>query len=185
MQVALGRKGDYAVRVLLDLARHYGKGRRKAREIAEAMDVPQQYLPRVMTPFIRRGVVSTFTGRDGGYTLSLAPRDLTLLDVIETAEGPLDSGECTLRGGPCDWTGPCPLHETWLAARAELAAFLRGVTFEELAARDADIELGHVLPAAPSLHLRPTARGGIRARPSEEPGRIRAPRPAPPRGTRA
>lgn len=183
MQVALGRTGDYAVRVLLDLARHYGKGRRKAREIAEAMDVPHQYLARVMTPFVRKGVVATFAGRDGGYVLAVAPRDLTLLDVIETAEGPLESGECTLRGGPCDWTGPCPVHETWVAARDQLSAFLREVTIEELASRDADIELGCAPPAATPVHLRPTARRGVRAQPEMpafgsalRPSRRRAPR---------
>jgi DNA-binding IscR family transcriptional regulator len=40
MQIALGHKGDYAVRAVLDLAQHYGHGRRKAREIAKAMRIP-------------------------------------------------------------------------------------------------------------------------------------------------
>jgi len=49
MQASLGRKGDYSVRAVLDLARHHGD-RRKAREIAGEMDIPLRYL----TPSILR-----------------------------------------------------------------------------------------------------------------------------------
>lgn len=50
MQIALGRKGDYSVRAMIDLARHYGDGRRKARQIARTMDIPERYLPQLLAP---------------------------------------------------------------------------------------------------------------------------------------
>ncbi len=140
MQVSLGRKGDYAMRILLDLARHFGQDRRKAREIAATMDVPQQYLAQVLAPFVRQGMVRAVAGREGGYELAVEPASLTLLDVVEIAEGPIESGECTLRGGPCDWSGPCPLHETWVLARRQLSEVLASVTFAQLAANDAILE---------------------------------------------
>lgn len=141
MQVALGRKGDYAVRILLDLSRHFGQGRRKAREIAVTMDVPRQYLAQVLTPFVRAGTVRAVAGREGGYELTVDPSALTLLDVVQTVEGPIESAECTLRGGPCDWTGPCPVHETWVQARRQVAAVLASVTFDQLAANDRILEV--------------------------------------------
>lgn len=44
LKVRLGRKGDYAVRAMLDLAKHEQSGRRKTREIAEAMAIPMTYV---------------------------------------------------------------------------------------------------------------------------------------------
>ncbi len=169
MQVALGRRGDYAVRILVDLARHFGQGRRKAREIAATMDGPQQYLAQVLTPFVRQGTVSAVAGREGGYQLMVAPSMLTLLDVVETAEGPIETGECTLRGGPCDWSGPCPLHETWVLARRQLADVLASVTFEQLAANDALLEAAQ--PRGTTRKLPPSNRRGVRTSPGSRWGR--------------
>lgn len=49
----VGPEGDYAVRAALYLARHYGHGRRKTREIAADMDIPEKYLPQVLGELVR------------------------------------------------------------------------------------------------------------------------------------
>src|SRR3990172_10072995 len=67
MQIALGRKGDYAVRAVLELARHYGAGRRKAREIAAEMDIPHRYLQQILNTFVRSDLLTAAAGPDGGY----------------------------------------------------------------------------------------------------------------------
>jgi len=139
MKVALGRRGDYAVRAVLDMARHWGKGRRKAREIAQAMDVPERYVPEILGSLVRTGLVEATAGPNGGYELTRAPRDITLLEVVETAEGPLATGQCLLRGGPCDWENVCPLHEPWTRAQQALSDELQRTTYAELV--DADTRI--------------------------------------------
>ncbi len=47
MRFALGKKGDYSVRAVLDIARHHGPGLRKAREISEEMEIPRNYIPQI------------------------------------------------------------------------------------------------------------------------------------------
>ena len=161
MQIALDRRGDYSVRAVIDLARHHGAGRRKAREIARVMDVPVRYLPQLLSPLIRAGLVMATAGPEGGYALSRVPASVTLLEVIEAAEGPLESPRCVLMGGPCDWAETCPVHETWSRARTALAAELRSATFAELAAVDAAIERRVARVRSP-LHQEPVERRGIR-----------------------
>lgn len=140
MQVAMGRRGDYSVRAVLDLARHYEGGRRKARQIAVNKDIPRQYLPQILAPLVRAGLIDAFAGPDGGYRLSREPSKVNLLEVVEAAEGPVASGQCVLRGGPCDRHNQCPLHESWLAAQEALCAKLREVDFAELASADRILE---------------------------------------------
>lgn len=162
MQISLGRKGDYSVRAMVVLARAYGDGRRKAREIASVMDIPERYLPQVMAPLVRRGLVLATAGPDGGYELSLRPRDITLLEVIEAAEGPIAGDQCLLQGGPCDWSDVCPVHDTWARAHTVLARELRRTNFADLARADERIERGEVPRPAEPLHPRPVERRGIR-----------------------
>ncbi len=158
MQIALGRKGDYAVRAVLDLARHWGGGRRKARQIAEVMDIPERYLPQILALLVRHGLLVATAGPDGGYQLARPPKEITLLEVVEAAEGPIASDECLLRGGPCDWEHVCPLHNPWSRAQSVFAQQLRRTTFAELAAEDADIEAGRVPPPETPHHAKQVAR---------------------------
>ncbi len=160
MQISLDRRGDYAVRAVLDLARHYD-GRRKAREIAKVMDIPVRYLPQLLAPLVRGGLLVATAGPDGGYALARDPAAVTVLEVIEAAEGPLESPRCVLRGGPCDWEETCPLHDTWTRSRAALAAVLSSSTFASLAAEDAALER-RPARSRPSLHLEPVERRGVR-----------------------
>jgi len=171
VHVALGRKGDYAVRAMLDLARHHGRGRRKAREIASEMDIPVRYLPQILAILVRQRLLAAVAGREGGYALARAPQSISLLDVVEAAEGPIALDECVLRGGPCDWTNACPLHATWSRAQSALIDELRTTTFAELARIDAEIEKGdYELPAEAPPHPTPAPRGGVRSSGNAEPG---------------
>lgn len=142
MQIALGRRGDYSVRAMLVLARAFGDGRRKARQIAKTMDIPERYLPQIMAPLVRQHFVLATAGPDGGYELARSPDSITLLDVIEAAEGPLVREQCLLQGGPCDWEQVCPVHDVWASAHDALGHELRVTTFKQLAENDRLIEQG-------------------------------------------
>jgi Rrf2 family protein len=140
MQIALGRRGDYAVRAMLCLSRSYGQGRRKAREIALEMGIPERFLPQILAPFVREGLLVAVAGPDGGYELARPPAEVTLLEVVETAEGQTTSDHCTMRGGPCDWRNACAMHEPWKRAQSALAAELQRTNFADLAREDAALE---------------------------------------------
>ncbi len=166
MRIALGHKGDYSVRAVLDLARHYGQGRRKSREIASEMEIPRKYLPQVLANLIHHGLLVSAAGPKGGYSLARTPADISLLDVVEAAEGPVEVKQCALRGGPCDWDRVCPLHESWARGQALLSQHLAATSFAALAENDARIEGGTYDVPTDLPHRRPR-RG--RRRPSTRP----------------
>lgn len=163
MRVALGRKGDYAIRAVLDLARHHGDGRRKAREIASEMDIPARYLPQILAILVRAKLLIAVAGRKGGYALARDPQTISLLEVVEAAEGPVDREECVLRGGPCDWEQACPVHQAWSRAQKAFVDQLRATTFAELARIDESIQAGtYELPSDAPPHPTLPPRQGIR-----------------------
>ena len=161
MEISLERRGDYSVRAMIDLAGHYGEGRRKARQIATVMDIPARYLPQLLAPLVRRGLLVATAGPEGGYALAYDPASISVLDVIEAAEGPLESPRCVLRGGPCDWDETCPLHHTWGRARNALAGELVRTTLADLVAEDRAIQSRPARPRK-SLHAESVERLGVR-----------------------
>lgn len=163
MQVTLGRKGDYSVRAMLDVARHSERGRRKAREIATAMEIPRPYVAQILADLVRNGLLAAVAGPAGGYTLTRPASEITVLEVAEAAEGPTKLDTCVLRGGPCDWVDACPVHETWWRGQKALRQALAETSFADLVAIDAAIEDGtYVLPADAPAHKTKTARRGKR-----------------------
>ena len=163
MRLMLGRKGDYSVRAVLDLARHWEKGRRKSREIATAMDIPERYLGQILAKLVRDELLVGMAGPDGGYALGRTPAEVTLLDVVEASEGAIALEACVLTGGPCDWTRVCPVLETWSRAQRAFIDQLGATTFADLAAIDAAIEAGeYEVPPDVPLHMSPTTRKGQR-----------------------
>jgi Rrf2 family protein len=158
VQATLGRKGDYSVRAVLDIANH-DADRRKSREIAEEMDIPSRYLPQILANLVEHGILTAEAGPSGGYLLAKPPGEITLLDVVEAAEGPIRLDQCVLRGGPCDWDTSCPVHVPWNRAINALMEELAKTTFADLALHCAEIAAGtYVLPENTPPHAIVTPR---------------------------
>lgn len=160
MAIALGKHGDYAVRAMLDIARHWNGMPRKAREIAASMDIPPGFLRQVLADLVSQGLLSSTAGPKGGYRLNRPPEEITLLDIIEPREQYRSPNKCILRGGPCDWSDACPVHDAWSLAQLAFAESLDAASLAQLSRIDHDIEQGTHF--ADPGHLKPTRRRGIR-----------------------
>ena len=82
MRLELTKRGDYAVRAMIALARDDAGGLISARTIAEAMAIPPRFLPQVMADLVRAGLVEGVTGWSGGYRLSVAGADTCLMRIV-------------------------------------------------------------------------------------------------------
>lgn len=129
----LTRKGEYAVRAILYLARQPRGKMSLVGEIAEAAFVPKTFLAKILQDFTRVGLVISARGTGGGFTLSGAPDTITLRQVVEAIEGPILPNRCLLGAGTCDRDGVCRVHPVWKRVRDEIVTILDGVSIEDLA----------------------------------------------------
>lgn len=132
----LTRAGEYAIRCVLYLAMHSDRALIGRKEIAEAMDVPAQFLGKVAQQLARAGIISIRQGSQGGYELARQPEDITLLAVIESIDGEIFLNDCIHRPESCDRQTICSVHQVWDTARRQLRDTLGGVTLAELAATE-------------------------------------------------
>src|SRR3970282_2710400 len=103
MQLRLKRKGDYAVRCMISVGRYYGSGLRQARQISTEMHIPYKTLTLILAGLVTEGLLVAAHGPKGGYRLARPPNEISLLDIVEAAEGPATFDHCVLRDGPCAW----------------------------------------------------------------------------------
>jgi Rrf2 family protein len=154
VDLTLSRRGDYVIRAAIYLARnHDGHGAySKIREVTEAMELPKSYTPQLLGVLGKAGLAEAKAGRVGGYRLTRPPEEISVLEVIEAAEGYLSSRRCPMRGGPCHWDNVCALHPTWVKASEAIRSILAQTTLAEVAAVDRDLSAGVSAPAVPEGH---------------------------------
>ncbi len=129
----LTRAGEYAIRCVLYLAINRDRPIIGRKEIAEAMDIPAQFLGKVAQNLARAGIIAIRQGAHGGYELVGRPEDLTLLRVVEAIDGEIFLNDCLHRPGTCDRQPLCAVHRVWEKARDQLRGTLAGISLAELA----------------------------------------------------
>jgi Rrf2 family protein len=138
----------------------------KASAIASAMNIPSGFLPQLLQQLQRARLVLSHPGPNGGHALARPAAQITMREIVEALEGPLDTSECALRGGPCRWEEVCALHGVWSSARLALVESLESATLAAVAAEDRAITAGTV--RTPNQARRRSARQ--RRRPPRSPG---------------
>jgi Rrf2 family protein len=134
MRLELTHRGSYAIRAVLTLARAEKDEVVPARHIAKEMDIPVRFLPQVLGDLNRAGIVEARLGRAGGYRLSKPATDISLLDIIEAAEGDARRQTCVLSGKPCDGHDPCDVHDMFFEAQEAILQRLDGVSVADVVA---------------------------------------------------
>jgi Rrf2 family protein len=131
----LSTRATYGLRALLVLACKYGQGPILLRDIAEMQDLPTTYLEQLMVLMRKSGLVSATRGINGGYKLMRDPSQVTLAEIVQVLEGPLDLVECAAVASCHRDPATCALKVTLGEATNVLLEFLKGVTLQQLCDR--------------------------------------------------
>jgi Rrf2 family protein len=129
----ISAKADYAVRAVVELAAAEGDKPVKAERVANAQEIPLNFLENILGELRHAGIVRSHRGAEGGFRLAKPANEVTVADVIRAVEGPLAS----VRGGPpedANYTGAATtLPRVWIAVRANLRRVVENVTIADIA----------------------------------------------------
>lgn len=128
------RQADYAVRAVLHLA-NTGDQRTATSMIAEAQHIPPSFLAKIISQLSIAGLLHTSRGARGGVTLARDAKDITLLEVVEAIDGPIQLNECVANNGACTFEDDCPLRPVWCDAQEELVGRLKSTNFADMMAK--------------------------------------------------
>ncbi len=131
------RQADYAVRAVLHLARVGNAERSATSTVAKEQKIPPSFLAKIISQLSIAGLLHTSRGARGGVTLARDPQEITLLDVIEAIDGPIQLNECVGDNGVCSFEEDCPIKPVWCEAQEELVTRLRNTNFAQMIAQPA------------------------------------------------
>ena len=130
----LTRKGEYAIRGIVYLAQLPPGKVALISEIAEAADVPQTFLAKILQSFAKIGIVQSFRGAGGGFILGRPASRITLREAVEAVEGPILPNRCLIGSGACERDSTCGVHPVWRQVQKQIVDVLDAVTIQDLAA---------------------------------------------------
>ena len=132
----LSQRTRYTIRALLHLADHYGEGPVRLSEIAEAQNIPSKFLTVMLSQMIRKGLVASRRGREGGYWLARPPEEISYGEIVRLTRGSLALLPCASRLAyqqcrNCVTVEKCRLHRVMLTVRDETARILDGLSLAD------------------------------------------------------
>jgi Rrf2 family protein len=115
----LSRTVAYAVQAAVQLASSDSKSPVPCSRLAADGRMPERFLLQILRSLVTHGILRSTRGVDGGYTLTRAPADISLLEVIEAIDGPL------LAGSDLDVQLPAASQESLRSALEQVTATAR------------------------------------------------------------
>jgi Rrf2 family protein len=128
----LTRQADYALRCVLETARHT---RISARELAARQELSPSFVGKIVSTLARAGILATHRGASGGVELGRPADAISVLDVIEAVQGPIRLSRCVRTPPSCALVELCPISPVIREAQQAMTAAF-SVTLAELLARD-------------------------------------------------
>ncbi|MCL1494590.1 MAG: Rrf2 family transcriptional regulator [Pseudanabaena sp. Salubria-1] len=131
----LSLKSEYAILAMLELANNFAIDQPlQIRQIATQQNIPDRYLEQLLATLKRQGLVKSQRGAKGGYILSRAPWEISLLEIIRGIEGYDPISEKNSKSGN-ESASLSVILEVWEAAQKSASNVLDGCTLKDLCDR--------------------------------------------------
>ena len=148
----LSKLTDYAIVLLSYLMR--SNQPRTARDLAELAGLPHPTASKVLKMLARADLLVSVRGQRGGYELAMAPREISVMQMISAIEGPLAITECsTHQPNPCELEPSCPVSSNWKKISEKVASALDEMTLADMVEPQFPIDPLTQLPTRRKLDL--------------------------------
>ena len=129
----LSTRSRYGVRMMLDLAGHYGEKPVFLKDIAAREKISEKYLSLIVIPLKSAGLIRSIRGAQGGYILAREPKDITLRNIVEAVDGETCLVNCVKNPETCDRASTCPTRDLWQHLGSKISETLEHISLAQLA----------------------------------------------------
>ena len=131
--MVISTKGRYALRMMLDLAQNGTDGFVSLKHVSQRQEVSLKYLEAITASLNRAGLVVSQRGKEGGYRLSRPAGEITVAQVLQSAEGSLAAVSClAMDQSTCERSEQCLTLPLWRHLDKIMDDYLSGVTLQDV-----------------------------------------------------
>ncbi|MGG7164382.1 RrF2 family transcriptional regulator [Clostridium ihumii] len=127
----LSTKGRYGVKAMVDLAINYGGNPISIKNISERQNISEYYLEQLFSSLRKAKLIKSIRGATGGYVLGKAPEEITIYDVLEVLEGPIEISTC-LDSDCCNNIDCCATRMVWKKIKDSIDSVTTSITLKDI-----------------------------------------------------
>lgn len=127
----LSTKGRYGVKAMVDLAINYGDEPVSIKSISERQSISEYYLEQLFSTLRRAELIKSIRGAQGGYILNRAPQEISIHEVIEVLEGPIEVSNC-LEDEACNNIDCCATRLLWKKIKDSIDSVTSSITLKDI-----------------------------------------------------
>ena len=109
----LSTRGRYGTRLMLELAKQYGKGPISMSDISKNQRIPIKYLEQLIIPLKKAKLITSVRGPKGGHMLAKAPQEINLWEILLQLESKFTFVDCLADETCCESIATCPIRSVW------------------------------------------------------------------------
>jgi len=128
----ISKMTDYAIMVMVELHVSHGEVL-NAQALAERSHLELPTVSKVLKLLVKMGLVDSYRGVNGGYSLQRKAQDISVAEIIAAIEGPIAMTECSVEEGLCAQEAICSLRGNWQRISVAVAQAMEGVSLAEMA----------------------------------------------------
>lgn len=127
----------YGIRAVIYLASQpLSNGKTGIKRISKDLDLPSPFLAKILQQLAKQKILSSTKGPHGGFGLLKDPKNITLLDIVNSIDGKDVFTNCVMHNGSCvsvENAGKrCPLHDDYDKTRHNMIKLFKGKTIYDL-----------------------------------------------------
>ena len=140
-------KGDYALKIILDLSLTYNQKITQIKDMAKRQDIPEKFLEQIITLLKSAKYIKTVRGPKGGVYLAKPPAKITLGEIIRLMEGPTAPVACVSHSGytKCTFENKCVFKGVWSQVRDRINDVVDKTTFQDMVEKNQQLNSKHIL----------------------------------------
>ena len=127
----LSTKGRYGVKAMVDLAIHYGESPISIKSISQRQGISEYYLEQLFSALRKAKLIKSIRGAQGGYVLNKLPEEITVADIMEVLEGPIEISDC-VEGTTCNKGNCCATRLVWQKIKTSIEDVTTSVTLKDI-----------------------------------------------------
>jgi Rrf2 family protein len=128
----LRRNTDYALRIMVSLAKRFNGEFISARQLAEDGSFSYQLGCKILQKLHKAGLVKSDMGPKGGFALSREPSAINLMEIINAIQGGLRLNRCLFGGKGCEFESECEINTRLTCLQLYMDGYLGGITLREI-----------------------------------------------------
>ena len=127
----LSTKGKYGVKAMVDLAINFGKSPISIKNISMRQHISEYYLEQLFSQLRKAKLIKSVRGAQGGYILNKEPKEITVSDVFDVLEGPIEISDC-IEGEVCSNSSCCASRLLWEKLKESIDNVTKTMTLQDM-----------------------------------------------------